>query len=119
MSFDELGGVPVVTPLAFAIVESPARYTVCARFSTWLLGALRAVAAKASTEKRLEECMMRMLIYCSYNQRNNGYEIKTRAETLIFYPLHPSSSPLWLSPTPRTLFKIFRKRHERRSDVVH
>jgi hypothetical protein len=46
--------VPVITPFALAIVESPAMYTVCARFETSPLGAASAVAAHASTETTCE-----------------------------------------------------------------
>jgi hypothetical protein len=45
---------PVMAPLALAIVESPARYTVCARFEISALGAARAVAASASAETTCE-----------------------------------------------------------------
>jgi hypothetical protein len=46
--------IPVITPAALAIVESPAMYTVCARFETSPLGAASAVAAHTSTETTCE-----------------------------------------------------------------
>jgi hypothetical protein len=49
-----LFNVPVMAPFALAIVESPAKYTVCARLEISPLGAPRAVAANASTETTCE-----------------------------------------------------------------
>lgn len=46
--------LPVVAPLALAIVESPARYTVGARFCNSPLGAAKAVAASANSETTFE-----------------------------------------------------------------
>ncbi|RYF38098.1 MAG: hypothetical protein EOO27_51355 [Comamonadaceae bacterium] len=45
---------PVITPFAFAIVESPAIYTVGARFESSPLGAANTAPASASRETTCE-----------------------------------------------------------------
>ena len=93
-----------MAPFAFAIVESPARYTVCARFETSPLGALKAVPASASNETTCEYNILIFQCQLFLKSRTNrdsqmdsnkqSKELNHSARLHTIRPLRSSPSPL-------------------------